>query len=134
LAPLPALTTPVTFDFYSYPKPFNCRESGDSYYSGPDASAALDVTVLVKSAALANDLTIAAPNPPIGGLSNASSRVSSSALGHGVWRATYRTYVSLLHPHYTPVTFSSLSASADGSSYTITFSSPITVTLSDCRY
>jgi hypothetical protein len=133
-APLPPLTSPVTFESYSYPKPSNCREAGDSYYHGPDVSTAIDVTVLSKSAALAKDLTIAAPNAQVRNMSNDSSLVSSSAVGDGVWRATYQTYVSLYHPAYAPVTISALSASADGSNYTITFASPVTVHLSDCHY
>jgi hypothetical protein len=127
------LTGPVTFSSYSFPRPYNCTESGTTYYTPPNIEVAMDVTVLVNSATLAHDLSITAPNRAPRGLSNTSSLVSSAALGNGVWRSTYRTYVALSEPHYTPFTVSSLAATAGGAKYTIAFPAAVAVTLDDCH-
>ena len=129
----PTLTGPVTFSAVSFPKPFDCEQAGTSYYAAPNVAVALDVTVYVTSQQLAHDLTLAAPNYAPNGISNASQYIGSSSLGHGVWRATYRTYVSLYEPSYTPVAVSSVQASAAGTNYTISFASPVSVTLSNCH-
>lgn len=126
-------TGPVTYQSANFPHPYNCAEGGTSYYTPPNVTAALDVTVLVTSQTLAKDLVIAAPNRAPRGLSNASQLISSASVGKGVWRATYRTFVALYEPKYTPVTVSALQASANGSRYTIAFSSPVSVTLADCH-
>ena len=135
-APAPAtpvsVTGPVTFSSVSFPRPYDCREAGTSYYSPPNVSVAMDVTVLVTSSMLAHELSIAAPNAAPPGLSNSSQWISSTAVGKGVWRATYRTFVSLYQPQYTPVTVSALSASAAGSGYEIAFGSPVTVSIHSC--
>jgi hypothetical protein len=129
----PTLSGPVTFSSVAFQSPYNCAESGTGYYTAPNITAAVDVTVLVNSPALARDLVIAAPNRAPRGLSNASQWISATSLGGNVWRATYRTFVALTGPKYTPVTVSSLQASANGTPYTITFSSPLSVTLADCH-
>ena len=89
--------------------------------------------MLVNSASLATDLSIAAPNAAPRGLSNSSRLVSSSAVSKGVWRATYRTYVALYEPNYVPVSVGALEAAGAGQRYTIAFTSPVTVTLQNCR-
>ena len=76
---------------------------------------------------------IVAPNRAPRGLTNSSQAISATALGHGVWRATYRTFVSLYEPKYTPVTLSSLQATGAGAHYTIAFPEPLAVTLTDCH-
>ena len=127
------LSGPITFSAVSFPGPYDCAESGTTYYNPPNVAVAMDVTVLANSPALANGLTVTAPNPAPRGISNASHLMSSAALGNGVWRATYRTWVSLYQPRFTPVTVSSLAASSGGNGYTITFRSPVTVTIDDCH-
>ncbi|WP_338184807.1 hypothetical protein [Jatrophihabitans sp.] len=129
----PALSSPVTFRSAGFASFSNCSEAGTSYYKPPNISVGMDVTVLAASQQLADGLDITPPNAALRGMSNASTLRSSKALGHGVWQATYRVYTSLYEPDYTPVTISSLRAAAAGSGFTIDFSSPVTVTESDCH-
>lgn len=129
----PKPTGPVTFASVAFPKPFDCTQAGTGYYTAPDVTIAVDVTVLVNSAALTKDLVIAAPNRAPSGVSNASQPISAASLGDGVWRATYRTYASLAGPRYTPVTVSALQASDGTRQYAIVFSAPLSVTFADCH-
>lgn len=130
---VPPLTGPVTYQSVDVSPRFNCAEAGTTYYTPPNITIGFDVTVLVTSPSLARDLEIAAPNPAPRGLSNASRLISSSALGNGVWRATYRTFASLYQPRYVPVTVDSLQASLGGNHYTIAFPSPVTITEDECN-
>lgn len=130
---VPPLSGPVTFESVALSSPYNCAESGTSYYTAPNVAVAVDVTVLVTSGSLARNLVIAAPNHAPRGLSNTSQAISSTALGHGVWRATYRTFVSLYEPKYVPVTLSALQATAAGARYTIAFPEPLAISIADCH-
>jgi hypothetical protein len=123
----------VTYESVSFPSPYNCEQSGTTYYTAPNVAIAMDVTVLVNSSTLARNLVVAAPNPAPRGLSNASQWISEDALGNGVWRATYRTYVSLYQPRFNSLTISGLRASAAGSHYAIAFPAPLAVSLRDCH-
>jgi hypothetical protein len=129
---LPTPTGPVTFVSWALQRPYNCREHADLVDTAPDVSAAIDVTVLLQGVS-AGSLSIVAPNPAVRTLPNASSLLSSSSLGHGLYKATYRSYVSLFAPNFTPVTFSSLTAVSAGSQYSIVFASSVTITLDDCH-
>ena len=130
---VPSLSAPVTYESVSVPSLFNCREAGTTYYTPPNIAVGFDVTVLVNSSTLAKDLVIAAPNRAPRGVSNASELISSAQLGKGVWKATYRTFASLYEPRYTPVTVSSLEATAGGARYTIVFPSPVSITRDACH-
>jgi len=130
---LPPLSGPVTYQSVNVPSTYNCAEAGTTYYTPPNIAIGFDVTVLVSSPTLANDLVIAAPNRAPRGLSNASHLVRATALGNGVWQATYRTFASLSEPRFTPVTVSALQATAGGSHYTIAFPSSFTITKDDCH-
>jgi hypothetical protein len=132
VTPLPTPTGAVTYVSWDYVRPFNCREHADFVDTAPDVSTALNVTVLLRGIP-ASSVHIVAPNRAVSTLSNASSLVSSTSVGHGVVKATYTTYVSLFHNNFTPVTFSSLTAVANGTNYTVAFPAPATVTLGDCK-
>lgn len=130
--PLPTPTGPVTYVSWAFVRPYNCREHADLVDTAADVSTALHITVLLRGVP-ASSLSIVAPNRAVRTLPNTSSLVSSVPVGHGLYEATYTTYVSLFHPKFTPVTFSSLTALAGGTQYTIALPSPVTVTLDDCR-
>jgi hypothetical protein len=129
----PTPTGPVTYVSYAYVRPYNCREHAYFVDTAADVSTAVDVTVELDGVP-ADSLSIVAPTRAVPTLPDASTLVSSKSLGHGLYEATYETYVSLFHPNFTPVTVSSLTAvSASDTQYTFAISSPFTVTLGDCH-